>query len=135
MLKYHGGSRARTGFYWNVAGWTIETIDKERDVLPGGAEHRYVKLPVLLVLALAPVMGGLYVVFLPFIGFAMVFALAGRKAMEALTSLGLGLVATVSPAWRPGEAYFAGRRGARAREETAATTKEHEADETDLTAR
>ena len=135
MLRHHGGTRVRAGFYWNVAGWTIETIGKEGDLLPGGAEHRYVKLPIVLVLALAPVMGGLYVMFLPCIGFAMVLALAARKAVEALTRLGVGLMATVSPAWQPGEAYFAGKRGARTSEETAGEAERHEAGSADLTGR
>jgi hypothetical protein len=135
MSRYHGGSQVGAGFYWNVAAWTIETIGKEGDLLPGGAEHRYVKLPMLLVLALAPMMGGLYVIFLPCIGFAMVLALAARKTLEALTRLCAGLMATLSPAWLPGVAYFAGERGTRASEETASEAKRNEADVTDLTAR
>lgn len=135
MFKHSGGSRVGAGFYWNVAKWTIETIGKEGNVLPGGAEHRYVKLPVLLVLALAPVMGGLYVVFLPCIGFAMVLALAARKSAEALTRLFEGLMVTVSPAWRPGVAYFAGEREARTSEETASEAKGSEAEAKNLTAR
>jgi hypothetical protein len=110
MLRHEGGSSVRNGFYWNLSRWTIVTIPKEGGVLPGTVEHRYLKLPVLLLLALAPLMGGLYVMFLPFIGFAMVGATAARKAGALASKTFAATIATVSPSWHPGEAYFAGKR-------------------------
>jgi hypothetical protein len=110
MLRHEGGTRVGSGFYWNVSRWSIVTIPKGGGVLPGAAEHRYVKLPVLVLLAVAPLMGGLYVMFLPFIGFAMVGAALARKAGAIATKTFLTTMATVSPSWHPGEAYFAGKR-------------------------
>ena len=117
MWRHRGGSRVKWGFYWNLAKWEIVTVPREGGVLPGAREHRYVRVPILLLLALAPVMGGLYVVFLPFIGFAMVLSFAGRKTAGALQRAFTGLMTTLSPAWRPGEAYFAGERKAREEED------------------
>jgi antibiotic biosynthesis monooxygenase (ABM) superfamily enzyme len=37
------------------------------------------KVPLLALLVIAPVMGGLYAFFLPFIGFVMVAGFLGRK--------------------------------------------------------
>jgi hypothetical protein len=78
---------------------------------------------VLLLLAVAPLMGGLFVMFLPFIGFATVFAVAGKKGVELAARTAAGVMATVSPAWLPGEAYFAGKRTPRA-------TRKHAGSET-----
>ena len=62
-------------------------------------------------------MGAAYVMFLPVIGFAMVFDFLGRRAFRGVRSGTLAMAAVVSPRWRPGEAYLAkeekerGRRG------------------------
>jgi len=109
MLKHYGGGRVKAGFYWDLAKWTIVTIPREGGPLPGGAERDYLRIPLVLLLLLAPAMGGLYVLFLPFIGFAMLLQAAGTEVAKALGRALVGIMATVSPAWRPGEAYFAGK--------------------------
>lgn len=127
MLNHQGGTRVKCGYYWNPAKWEIVTIPREGGLLPGGPEHRYLRLPILVLLMLAPVMGGFYVVFLPFIGFFMVLRLAGRKTAEALQRGFVEVMATLSPAWRPGEAYFADKETAgQAKEEAAARPAEDE---------
>jgi len=60
-------------------------------------------------LLLAPVMGGLFVIFLPLIGFALVLQHLGRLSLSASRRGAATLLATMSPTWRPGEAYFAGK--------------------------
>lgn len=84
MKTYGGGERVKAGFYGNPTAWTIVPFGKAGGVLPGGDEHRYVKLPALALLAAAPLMGGLFVVFLPVIGFAMVFWFAGAKGLDVI---------------------------------------------------
>ena len=42
--------------------------------------NRYLKVPVIALLVLAPLMGAVYAMFLPFIGFAMLFTFLGKKA-------------------------------------------------------
>ena len=84
MFNYRGGNRVRSGFYWNLGKWEIVTIGKEGGTLPESEGHRYVKLPVLVLLLVAPWMGLVYVIFLPFIGFALLFGLAGKKLARSL---------------------------------------------------
>ena len=119
MLRHRSGTEARSGFYWSLSRWTIVTMPKGGGVLPAGEARGYVKLPVLLLLALAPLMGGLYVMFLPCVGFAMVFSVAGRKAVEVAGRAVTSMLATVSPAWLPGEAHFAGKGTPRSTRERA----------------
>jgi hypothetical protein len=73
------------GFYWRKSAWEMVTLSGEGGVLPGGREERYVKVPVLAMLALAPAMGAALVMFLPLMG----FVLAGREIVrKARTAAG-----------------------------------------------
>ncbi len=83
MFRYNGGNRVKAGFYWNPAGWEIIPA-KRGDALPGGDETRYYNIPFILVLLLAPLMGALYVGFLPLVGFGLFFAFVGRKLFGLL---------------------------------------------------
>jgi len=67
-------------------------------------EHRIATVAMLLA---SPIIGLLYVVFLPLIGTATLAALAVRKVVG-----GAAVVAgkTISFGWRPVEAYLAGKK-------------------------
>lgn len=93
MLKYKGGDNTKGGFYLKKGEWEIATVDGKNGTLPGGVECEYIKLPALLFVPLAMVMGALYVMFLPFIGFAMLFAMIGKKAAKGLAALAPALAA------------------------------------------
>ncbi len=79
MLKHKGGDAVKKGFYGSSRRWTIEMIEADGGTLPGAADERYIKLPVLAVLVAAPIMGLAFAVFLPFIGFVMLGAFGWRK--------------------------------------------------------
>jgi hypothetical protein len=82
--KRRGGEAVKFGFYWNVAEWEAQVVPAAGATLEGDAGTRYVRLPLLALLVVAPLMGAAYAMFLPFIGFAMVaMFLVGRlKAPE-----------------------------------------------------
>jgi hypothetical protein len=61
-------------------------------------------------LILAPLAGAAYVVYLPCIGFAMVASFLAKKIGSSLSAGVTHLAMILSPEWRPGEAYFLGRR-------------------------
>ena len=103
------GSMVKGGFYLNRDKWDVLTVSGKEGVLPGAAGERYVRLPVLAVVLLAPLLGGLFVVFLPFIGFALVLQHLARLSLSGMKRAGRGLLFVITPAWRPGEAYFAGK--------------------------
>jgi hypothetical protein len=60
-------------------------------------------------LLLAPVVGGLFVVCLPFIGLGMILRAAFREGTDVARDGARDLAATVAPGWRPGEAHMTGR--------------------------
>jgi hypothetical protein len=86
-------------------------VSCKEGLLPGADGQRYLRVPVLAVLFLAPVLGGLFVMFMPFIGFALVFQHLGRLTISGVKRAVRGLMFVVTPTWRPGEAYFAGKEG------------------------
>lgn len=82
MLKtLTGGMVVQGGYYWNRTDWTLEMIE-HRDALPGGAAARFVRVPTVAMFALAPILGGLFVVFLPFIGLGFMLAAFFAKLRE-----------------------------------------------------
>ena len=54
-------------------------------------------------LTVAPIMGALYVMFLPMIGFALLAQHLGKKTAAGTKSLASDVAATVGAEWRPGE--------------------------------
>jgi hypothetical protein len=108
MTKRIGGTAAKNGFYWNLGKWEMTLVPKQGGMLPGDASDRYLKVPVIGLLVVAPLMGAAYAMFLPFIGFAMLFTFLGKKALAMGRSEAVGVAATMTSNWRPGEAYLAG---------------------------
>ena len=109
--KYRAVSSVQSGYYWNPKKWSVTPVAKDGDVLPGEAGDKYVKVSLPLAIAAAPVLGGLFVVFLPFIGFGLTaYALANKLAGGAKKSAA-ELASTVTPGWRPGEAHLTGKPG------------------------
>jgi len=82
LKKYQGGASVKGGFYWNTAELEVVTVDGKNGPLPGGPTQNYLKVPALALIPLAMGFSALYVMFLPFIGFAMVFSLIVRKARK-----------------------------------------------------
>lgn len=70
--KHLGGDLVKFGFYWNLAEWEAQIVPAAGGELKGTKNDRYVRLPLLALLVIAPLMGAAYAFFLPFIGFAMV---------------------------------------------------------------
>jgi hypothetical protein len=111
MAKYTGGIHAAGGYYYNPRSWSVEVVPQEGARLPGDGATKYVKIPFPLLFVVVPLLGALFLVFLPFIGFALFgYAIVKRLAGGARKA-GEELAATVTPGWRPGEAHFTGKPG------------------------
>ena len=111
MRRTIGGTPVKSGYYWNVGKWEVIPVEKDGGRLPGGPTERYLEVPTLALLLLLPIVGGLFVVFLPVTAFVLVaYALAMNVAALALGGAA-GLASTVAPGWRPGEAHLTGKPG------------------------
>jgi hypothetical protein len=82
MKALKGGRKVAPGFYWNTSEWELVAVSANDPRLPGGEDAVYRRVPTMGVLALAPMMGALFVVFLPFVGFAMVLDQGGRRLVQ-----------------------------------------------------
>jgi len=109
MARYTGGSRVPGGYYLNARRWSITPVNDAGGSLPGTSAERYEQISWVTALLLAPVLGGLFVVFLPFIGFAIFFQWVWSKLTGSAREGARDLAATMTPGWRPGEAHLTGR--------------------------
>ena len=80
MKTIHGGEKVRAGYYFNRGTWELQNSDGETPL----GEGEYVHVPTPALFVVAPVLGAAFAMFLPFIGFAMTFYGAGKKAAEVL---------------------------------------------------
>ncbi len=110
MTTTNGGSAVQGGYYLSKSNWEIFPIEKDGQRLPGSPSEHYVKLPTAAALMLMPVLGGLMVVFLPFIGLYMTAQAAVRPLIGMFHRSAQDLAATVTPGWAPGAAHFTGKR-------------------------
>ncbi len=108
-MTANGGTQVKGGFYFNPRGLRIVAVSGKTGLLKGEPSEQFMRIPAVAVLLLAPILGGMFVVFLPIIGFVLVgqhlARLAGRGARRMVGSV----AGNVAPAWRPGEAYLAGK--------------------------
>jgi hypothetical protein len=111
MAKYTGGMKVTSGYYWNARGWEVEVVPQGGGQLKGPPTAKYLKVPFPILFVVVPVMGALFLVFLPFIGFAL-FAYAIAKRIGGGVKRGATeLASTVQPGMVPGEAHLTGKPG------------------------
>ena len=109
MTAIGGGNAVKSGYYLSKANWEFFPVERDGERLPGTAADHYVKLPLAAVFLVMPVLGGLMVVFLPFIGLALVAQAAVKPLTGIFHRSAQDLAATVTPGWAPGAAHFTGK--------------------------
>ncbi len=112
MTTYTGTQNAEAGLYYTVRPFKLTTMD-QNGPLPGTDDRIYHRVPMTLMLALAPLLGLAFVIFLPFIGFAMVARIAGEKAVELAGQLATQGARVLQPAWAPARAFLTRARAAK----------------------
>jgi hypothetical protein len=111
MTRYAGGTKVEGGYYWQPGSLNVELVPPEGATLPGEGSVRYVRVPFPVLLAAAPVVGGLFVVLLPVAGFGL-FAYGLAKRVASGASRGAAeLASTVQPGMVAGEAHLTGAAG------------------------
>ena len=120
MLVNKGGQKVGKGTYWNPSdGHRVDMLGE--GILLGGDGTTYLRMPAGGMLVMAPVVGLLYVVFLPVFGLMAVvgmwlvpifgvisgMALAGIKLCNGIFSTA---GKSVPFGWTPAASYLAGRK-------------------------
>jgi len=106
MLRAKGGENVGKGTYWDFQTGKRVHIDSE-GILPGDEKTTYYRVHPAVLLAIGPVLGLIYAVFLPFIGIGMLVAAVSGKLLGGVAE---GLWKGASFSWRPTEAYLAGKK-------------------------
>jgi hypothetical protein len=105
MTSYVGTQEVEPGLYINLRKFSVTSVER-RGALPGTATDTYRRLPMLVMLAAAPVLGLVFVMFLPLLGFAMVAYLLGNKAVEITTGVVEQMGRVRRPGWAPALAFL-----------------------------
>jgi hypothetical protein len=112
MKSYRGGDDVDKGFYLNLTHLRFQSV-LEKGRLEGDGNDTWHQVPLLAVLAAGPVLGLLYAIFLPFIGFAMLGWATAGKVREVSTQAAHGSAHLLRPAWQPLRAFFSRGKPAR----------------------
>ena len=111
MAKYTGGEKVGGGYYWNVRNWEVEVVPSEGGRLKA-TEGTRVKVPFPALFVIVPLLGALFLMFLPFIGFALLAYAIVKKVTGGVKQGATELAATVQPgSFAAGSAYFTGKPG------------------------
>lgn len=105
---HESGTAVPSGYYLNASCWSLAPVANDGDRLPAG-RGRWLRIPTAAALALVPVLGAAFLVFLPLIGFVVTLHAMASAMASVARGPATELAATVSPGWLPGEAHFTGR--------------------------
>lgn len=112
MAKYTGGAKVEGGYYWNPRNWEVEVVPQEGGRLKGEAGANYVKVPFPLLFVIVPLLGAVFLMFMPVIGFALFGYAIVKKVTGGVKQTAAELASTVSPGgFAAGEAHFGGKPG------------------------
>lgn len=105
MFKHNGGHTVRKGTYWNSETGSMINVN-QMSVLPGKENTVYYRVPFVILFPFGMILGGVYVILLPLIGFITGVSVVGKRAFGGVFSQ---LRKSVTFGWRPTEAYLAGK--------------------------
>ncbi len=115
MKRYTGNQTVEPGIYLNVRQLSFEAKEVAGP-LPGGHEDVYRRVPVVLLFALAPVIGLAFVVFLPLVAFATVGWAALVKVGELAAAVLRPAARAIRPGWEPALAFLSRSKPAKPEE-------------------
>ena len=117
MARYIGGTKVGGGYYWNPRTWEVHVIAAEGGVLPGSERAKFLRVPFPLLFVVVPVLGALFLMFLPLIGFALIGQALVKRVVGGVKSGAEELATNVTPGWAPGAAHLTGKPGEEASKE------------------
>lgn len=125
MIKwYHGQDQVGSGTYLDTSSGELLSLSPDGGVLPGAVESRFLKAPMPLMLLLAPVMGLVFILFLPFAGILVLssfaVSLVKYRTVEGIATARATAIQMAAPRRQPGVSFlheqsFNGDRSGRTR--------------------
>jgi hypothetical protein len=117
MTTYESNAAVKSSYYFNPVTMNIVPIARDGERLPN-EKGTWIAIPTFAALALTPVLGALFLMFLPMIGFVLCAEAAGKKVAGAFASSAGELVA---PGYAPGMAHLTGKAAEEKKPEGEAT--------------
>jgi hypothetical protein len=105
------GTPVKSGYYLNSRRFSFSHVAVDGEALRGTAGDRWVRVPAPLLLAAAPIIGGLFVVAFPIVGVATLAVGIARKLAGGVKEGAADLAANLVPGPLPGEAHLTGKPG------------------------
>jgi len=105
MKRYRGNQTVEPGLYFNLAQLSFKSVET-KGPLPGSENDVYRRTPVVALLVVGPILGLAFLIFLPFIGFAMLGRLLVGKLAVWSSDAAVSFARVVRPAFRPALAFL-----------------------------
>jgi hypothetical protein len=105
MTTYQSNTAVKSGYYFNPVTMNIVPVERDGGRLPN-EKGSWIAIPTIAALALTPVLGALFLMFLPMIGFVLCAEAAGKRVAGVFASSAGELVA---PGYAPGMAHLTGK--------------------------
>lgn len=95
--RHRGQETVKGGTYINYKTGEMVSFGKEGGLLPGGNDTRYINMPLLLMMGFGPLLGLLFILFLPAVGAAVVAMYVVRAITGGLTQMKGEAIRTAAP--------------------------------------
>jgi len=105
MKRFDTQAKVNPGLYFNARKLRFRSLD-DPGRLPGDETDRYYRVPLVALLLAGPLVGLVYVIFLPLVGLAMCGAFLVHKLAQWTTEAGTAFARVLRPSWRPVMAFF-----------------------------
>ena len=112
MKQFNAHDHVDAGLYFNPRQLRFRSM-QDAGPLPGEAGERFHRVPTWLMLVAGPLVGLVFLMFLPLIGLLMVGALVVRVVAGWLHEAAVAFGRVSRPAWRPVTAFLGRTRRAR----------------------
>jgi len=111
MTRHIGGTEVESGYYVNTRSLAVVSLAGE-GLLPGTERDRFVRVPWPVMLAAAPILGGLFVLAYPVVGISTAAYGLAKKGLGLAREGARDLAADLAtPPHAVGEAHLTGKPG------------------------
>jgi hypothetical protein len=107
MTSFERNAAVKSGYYFNPTAMTITLVERDGGRLPS-ERGPYFAVPALAALALSPILGALFLMTLPLLGYALTVEAAGRSVAALFSGSAGELAVAVAPGYVTGEFHLSG---------------------------
>ena len=106
MKIYLSGNQVQYGIYVAPKALDVRFVGADGEMLDGKAGANYYRIPTLLIIAAAPVIGGIFALAFPVMVILMATAAIARVAYNVIHSSAQKRAHLIQMRWDPAAAYF-----------------------------